>query len=166
MKIDKNLFLMPQKETAPFFLKKLHHEFEIEAVAILLWAALEATNKLSGHRLYRQKMEETKAFLATISELYGVYIAGNDTPIAMLAVEEDSIERIAVSPGYQQRGIATALMVFAKEKLTAEYVDVYADNQPAVHFFEHCGLSMFDETAPEPGDLMAKDPYKIIHLMS
>lgn len=165
MKVESELFLVAPKETDALSLKKLDQDDEILAAVVLLETALAQSNQVAGKKLYRQTVEEMKQFLGEISELYGVYDRAANRLIAMLAVEEDSIERIAVDNSFQRRGIGAALMRFAQENLSANYVDIYADNRPALHFFESCGLSMFDETAPEPGDLMAADPHKIIHLM-
>ena len=152
-------------EPDSWVLKALKGDAEIHLAATLLSHALSESNKIAGKTLYRQTLEETQQFLTGISALYGVYEKAGEALIAILAVEEDSIERIAVEASFQHRGIGSALMQFAKESLEARYVDVYADNQQALHFFESCGFSMFDETAPEPGDLMVKDPHKVIHLM-
>lgn len=165
MKVQSTIFLADIKEAAPFRLEKLNSEVQIAEAATLLWDVLAASNQLLGVRLYRQTLPETKALLAKISELYGVYEGASARLVALLAVEDDSIERLAVVDSEQRQGLGRALMTFAKERLSAEYVDVYAENVPALRFFESCGLSMFDETTPEPGDLMASDPHPIIHLM-
>lgn len=165
MTVEKEAFLKADSSESSFMLMKLTKEDEIQSAANLLWEALQNCNQKQKKKLYRQSLEKEQQFLAEISELYGVYDKNAGNWIAMIAVEEDSVERIAVVKEYQRQGIGRALMHFACEKLSATYVDVYADNLPALRFFESCGLSMFDETAPEPGDLMAEDPHKIIHLM-
>ena len=57
------------------------------------------------------------------------------------------------------------MMRAMRSTFDAEYVDVFALNSEALAFFEAQGMAMFDETAPETGDLMAKSPHKVIHLM-
>lgn len=164
-KIERNIFLQPTSGQGKITLKRLESAEDILLTATLLSSCLAESNALAGKALYLQTEKEIESFLTDISELYGVFEMGTSKLIGILAVEEDSIERIAVAKAYQRKGIGQALMQFAHEKLGANYADVYIDNLPALHFFESCGLSLFDETTPEPGDLMAEDPYKIIHLM-
>ena len=163
-RIEHNIFLQSPIETQEIALKRLESD-EILLAATLLSTCLAESNALAGKTLYQQTEKEIESFLTDISELYGVFEVATEKLIAILAVEEDSLERIAVAKRYQRKGIGHALMQFAHKKLGANYADVYADNKQALHFFESCGLSMFDETAPELGDLMAVDPHKVIHLM-
>ncbi|MHC5225478.1 GNAT family N-acetyltransferase [Ignatzschineria sp. LJL83] len=165
-KIAENSFVNASNEAFSFVLKKLEAVAEKETAGKVVYAGLEQSNALAGKTLYTNSEAEEIAFLSEVSELYGIFESENESElIAVLAVEEDSIERIAVIKEKQHRGIGSALLYFAHEVLNAEYADVYADNVPALRFFEHCGLSMFDETEPEAGDLMAESPHKVIHLM-
>ncbi len=168
MKIQQTFFIEDAakggKDPA-FSLRKLKAETEIHAAAQLLCQALLESNQLVGKTLYCLEVESEQIFLANISELYGVFETITDQLIAMIAVEEDSIERIAVAKSYQRRGLGRALLYFAHQQLSAEYMDIYADNVPALRLLTDYGFSMFDETAPEPGDLMAEDPHTVIHLM-
>lgn len=173
-KIAENSFVNASNEAFSFVFKKLGTDAEKEAAGKVVYAELQQSNALAGKTLYSNSEAEEIAFLSEVSELYGVFESRNESRnalenksklIAVIAVEEDSIERIAVIKAQQHQGIGSALLYFAHEVLNAEYADVYADNEPALRFFEHCGLSMFDETEPEAGDLMAESPHKVIHLM-
>lgn len=173
-KIAENSFVNASNEAFSFVFKKLGTDAEKEAAGKVVYAELQQSNALAGKTLYSNSEAEEIAFLSEVSELYGVFESRNESRnalenksklIAVIAVEEDSIERIAVMKEQQYQGIGRALLYFAHEVLNAEYADVYADNEPALRFFEHCGLSMFDETEPEAGDLMAESPHKVIHLM-
>ena len=173
-KIAENSFVNASNEAFSFVLKKLETDAEKEIAGKVVYAGLQQSNALAGKALYTNSEAEETAFLSGVSELYGIFESEHELGnrlettselIAVIAVEEDSIERIAVIKEKQRQGIGRALLYFAHESLNAEYADVYADNMPALQCFEHCGLSMFDETEPEAGDLMAESPYKVIHLM-
>ncbi len=139
-------------------------EAEKSVAAALVQQSLEKANQNAGKNLYPSSEAETLAFLETVSECYGAYDASGNL-MGVIAIEEDAVERIAVEPALWRRGIGRKLMAFARTKFGAEYADIFEENAGALQFFEALGMSMFDETAPEPGDLLAENPHKIIHLM-
>lgn len=138
---------------------------EIIEATNLLMEALEAVNKTASKQLYLDDAETTQAYLEGVSHLYGAFDKASNELVGMIAVEEDAIERVAVKIGREGEGIGAEMMRAVRIAFGAEYADVYEANSAGLHFFEAVGMSMYNETAPEEGDLMAENPHKVIHLM-
>lgn len=146
-------------------LREIDKSTELHKAAALLVEVLTETNDTVGEKLYAIDAEKEQQYLAQVTHLYGAFTHNAGDLVGVVAVEEDAIERIVVQKAFQGNGIGTEMLRAARIAFDAEYVDVFADNKRALNFFEAQGMSMFDETAPEPGDLSAEHFHKIIHLM-
>lgn len=136
---------------------------EIDQLMSIWNSAVEAVNQRCGKSLYKVDEGQTSALLQAMTTLLGAYDQESERLLGFIAIEEDSIERFAVLPSDQCQGIGSALLTAAQEHYQAEYLDLYQDNRVAIQFFEKRGFTPFDETIPEPGDLLA-EPYAITHL--
>ena len=146
-------------------LRELDKQKELDLAVTLLLDALNVVNEQVGTPLYDLDADREHHYLSDVSHLYGAFDKTTNVLVGIIAVEEDAIERIAVQPKLWRRGIGAEMMRAMRSTFDAEYVDVFALNSEALAFFEAQGMAMFDETAPETGDLMAKSPHKVIHLM-
>lgn len=146
-------------------LREIDKEKELDDAVALLIKTLGETDAEIGKTLYGTDADSEHAFLENVSHLYGAFTHDDNTLVGLIAVEDDAVERIVVQREFQDKGIGAEMMRAVRIVFDAEYVDVFADNKRALAFFEAQGMSMFDETAPEPGDLSATSPYKIVHLM-
>ncbi len=152
-------------EAFSFFLAPIveRSDTEIDQLMIIWKSAVEAVNQRCGKPLYQVDEAHTVTLLQTITALMGAYDKESRRLLGFIAIEEDSIERFAVLPSDQRQGIGSALLTAAQEHYQAEYLDLYQENREAIQFFEKRGFTPFDETIPEPGDLLA-EPYAIAHL--
>lgn len=152
-------------EAFSFFLAPIEarSDTEIDQLMTIWKRAVEAVNQRCGKSLYKVDEAQTAALLQAITTLLGAYDQESRRLLGFIAIEEDSIERFAVLPSDQHQGIGSALLKAAQEHYQAEYLDLYQENRAAIQFFEKRGFTPFDETIPEPGDLLA-EPYAIAHL--
>lgn len=146
-------------------LREIDKSTALDKATALLLEVLTETNEAVSAKLYTVDAEKEQQYLAQVTHLYGAFTHNAGNLVGVIAIEEDAIERIVVQQAFQGQGIGAEMLRAARIAFNAEYVDVFADNKRALNFFEAQGMSMFDETAPEPGDLSAEHFYKIIHLM-
>ncbi len=146
-------------------IKNIEDQKEIRQAATLLTQSLTAINREVGKILYHVDLESEVAFLSATTTSLALYDVNTTKMLGMIAIEEDSIERIAIDPAYWRQGLGRILFERAIEEFHVRYIDVATDNQRAVAFVEAMDMAMFDETAPEPGDLLAKTPHSITHFM-
>ncbi len=146
-------------------LREINKHDELDSVVALVVTTLKETNEAVGKALYSLDVALERTYLDGVSHLLGAFLRDTDALVGVIAIEEDAIERIIVQKPFQCQGIGAEMMRAVRILLGAEYVDVFTDNKRALKFFEMQGMAMFDETAPEPGDLSAKSPYGITHLM-
>ena len=93
--------------------------------------------------------EDTFSFIASIVlRDQEVHVAEMDGEInGFLALHGDMVEHLYVRPDLLRRGIGSALLQRAKERLPSGFrLWVFQDNVPARRFYERHGLRLVEET--------------------
>ena len=93
--------------------------------------------------------EETFHFIANIVlRDQDVYVAETDGEIGgFIALQGDMVEHLYVRPDLLRRGIGSAMLQRAKERLPSGFrLWVFLQNVPARRFYERHGLRLIEET--------------------
>jgi ribosomal protein S18 acetylase RimI-like enzyme len=140
-------------------------------LAIQREAAVDAFGHVFPPERYSFPDEEIRAgWTAALSDPeIEVYLAESDgVPVGSVSVGEEYLRTLYVLPGYQGRGIGSALHDLALERLRARGVPLarlwtLEENHPARRFYERRGWRLTSETRvvpfpPHPVDVQYERP--------
>lgn len=127
------------------------------------------------YAIWRGAVEATHAFLAPDDlEFYAamlrrdylpqggfvVAVAADNTPLAFMKMESDSIDALFVAPAHHGQGLGRALVEHAAQGRAAVLVSVNEQNAGACAFYQRMGFHPIGRSELDP----CGRPYPLLHL--
>ncbi len=127
-----------------------------------LVAVWESSVKATHHFLSEEDFEFYKELVPTFFDQVVLYGVKNESGqiTGFIGTNEANLEMLFVAANQRGKGIGKKLLLYAFENLKVTQVDVNAQNEQAVKFYEHFG---FETKSTSELDGFGK-PYPILHM--
>lgn len=122
----------------------------------------ESSVKATHHFLSEEDFEFYKELVPTFFDQVALHGVKNESGqiTGFIGTNEDNLEMLFVAADQRGKGIGKKLLLYAFENLKITKVDVNAQNEQAVKFYEHFG---FETKSRSELDGFGK-PYPILHM--
>ncbi|MNJ84655.1 putative N-acetyltransferase YjaB [compost metagenome] len=127
-----------------------------------LVAVWESSVKATHHFLSEEDFEFYKELVPTFFDQVVLHGVKNESGqiTGFIGTNEANLEMLFVAANQRRKGIGKKLLLYAFENLKVTQVDVNAQNEQAVKFYEHFG---FETKSTSELDGFGK-PYPILHM--